>query len=318
MSSKSNDQGRAYEYACLKNLETQISKIRPCVLVENSSFNAAQRAWITLSAENKLTYVISSLAAVEQIFAMEPRITEHSDDPVELLLQADQNGEAGDVRDILIIRQEINWEIGLSLKHNHFAVKHSRLSSRLDFGKSWYSIPCSETYWNAVNPVFKYLSEEKLSGRKFADLPDKESDVYIPILKAFIDEISLQSKLHHEVPSRMVEYLLGKFDFYKIISIDKEELTRVQGYNMHGTLNQPSNSRQAEIEVPIVSLPTRIVHIGFVPDKNNTVEIYMDGGWQFSFRIHNAATYVEPSLKFDIQIVGMPAAILTINCIWKY
>ncbi len=318
MSSKSNDQGRAYEYACLMNLEAQISKVRPCVLIQNSCFSAAQRAWNTLSTEDQRIYKISSMAAVAQIFAMEPRITELSDDSLELLIQADTNGETGDVRDILIIRHAITWEIGLSLKHNHFAVKHSRLSSQLDFGNSWYSIPCSDDYWKAVNPVFNYLTKEKSLGTKFSDLPDKENDVYIPLLKAFINEISFQSKLHDDVPSKMVEYLLGKFDFYKVISIDREELTRIQGFNMHGTLNLPSSEKKAEIEVPIVSLPSRIVHIDFVPGKNNTVEVYMDGGWQFSFRIHNAATYVEPSLKFDIQIVGMPTAILTINCIWKY
>ena len=43
----------------------------------------------------------------------------------------------------------------------------------------------------------------------------------------------------------------------------------------------------------------------------------MDGGWQFNFRIHNASTKVETSLKFDIQIVGMPATIISINCSWK-
>ena len=54
-----------------------------------------------------------------------------------------------------------------------------------------------------------------------------------------------------------------------------------------------------------------------MPDRNNTVELYMDGGWQFTFRIHNAATKVEPSLKFDVQIVGMPTAIITIDCHWR-
>ena len=66
---------------------------------------------------------------------------------------------------------------------------------------------------------------------------------------------------------------------------------------------------------------TEIMHhhegFDFVPGKTNTVELYMDGGWQFSFRIHNAETYVKASLKFDIQIVGMPAAIITINCNWR-
>jgi len=43
----------------------------------------------------------------------------------------------------------------------------------------------------------------------------------------------------------------------------------------------------------------------------------MDGGWQFSFRIHNASTKVETSLKFDIQIVGMPTTIISIDCKWN-
>lgn len=43
----------------------------------------------------------------------------------------------------------------------------------------------------------------------------------------------------------------------------------------------------------------------------------MDGGWQFSFRIHNASIKVEPSLKFDVQILGIPTAIMTIECKWQ-
>ncbi len=34
-----------------------------------------------------------------------------------------------------------------------------------------------------------------------------------------------------------------------------------------------------------------------------------DQGWQLSFRIHNASTMVEPSLKFDINIIGLPRVI---------
>lgn len=317
MSSKSNDQGRAFEYACIMNLREQISKIRSCTLVENSSFFAARRAWQNLSKENQTIYKVSSLAAVTQIFNLEPRIVEDSDDNLELSIQPDTRGKTGDVRDILIIRKTIAWEIGLSLKHNHFAVKHSRLSSKLDFGNSWYDIPCSSHYWETVTPIFNYLSNEKNLRRKFSELPDKEHDVYKPLLTAFIEEIKLQSSKHKDVPAKMVEYLLGIFDFYKVVSVDKEHLTRIQGFNMHGSLNLPSSTKKAKIEVPIVSLPTRIAFIEFAPNKNNTINMFMDGGWQFSFRIHNAATYVEPSLKFDIQIIGMPAAILTINCLWK-
>lgn len=86
---------------------------------------------------------------------------EKGGDVLELRIQSDTKGKEGDVRDILIVRHNIQWEIGLSLKHNHFAVKHSRLSQKLDFGAKWYGIPCSQKYWEDVRPVFTYLVQEK-------------------------------------------------------------------------------------------------------------------------------------------------------------
>ncbi|MBQ2045906.1 MAG: HaeIII family restriction endonuclease [Muribaculaceae bacterium] len=317
MSSKSNDQGRAYEFISLLILGKEISEIRPATIIKNSSYTAAENAWNTLSDEDKNKYTISAKAAVKRIFDLEPRIIEDGNDEIELFIQPDQQGEQGDVRDILIVRRKIAWEIGLSLKHNHHAVKHSRLSHRIDFGKIWYGIPCSKEYWDEVLPIFGWLAQEKVKGTKFSELPSKENDVYVPILNAFIKEINKQYETNKEIPSKMVEYLLGKFDFYKVISVDDKRFTRIQGFNLHGTLNQYGVTKlKPSIEVPLVSLPTRIVKLDFVPGKTNTVELYMDEGWQFSFRIHNAKTNVEPSLKFDIQIVGMPTAIITINCIW--
>ena len=54
----------------------------------------------------------------------------------------------------------------MSIKHNHEAVKHSRLSHGLDFGNEWFGIPCSKEYWNAVKPIFDRLKSEKAKGRK--------------------------------------------------------------------------------------------------------------------------------------------------------
>lgn len=114
----------------------------------------------------------------------------------------------------------------------------------------------------------------------------------------------------------MVEYLLGEFDFYKVINLDEKKVTRIQTFNLHGTLNKPSEDRESSVDVPIVALPTRIVSLDFKPDSSNTVEMYLDKGWQFSFRIHNASSLVETSLKLDVQIIGMPTTILTIDCKW--
>lgn len=317
MSNKSNNQGRAYEFICLLTLNEEINKIRPARIIINSSYLAAQRAWKTLNAAMQNLYKISSYAAVAKIIALEPRMIEKGEDVLDLLIQADEKGENGDVRDILIIRNHIHWEIGLSLKHNHFAVKHSRLSDRLDFGNKWYGIPCSQNYWDDIRPIFSYLHACQKKHLKFRDLPDKDKNVYVPLLKAFIYEIQRQYSKHKNIPSKLVEYLLGEYDFYKIISIDKERMTQIQSYNLHGTLGMSSQIQKPTMIIPIASLPTRIVNLDFVPGKQNTVELYMDGGWQFSFRIHNAKTDVEPSLKFDIQLVGMPAAIITLNCFWE-
>lgn len=316
MSNRSNNQGRAYEFICLLTFMEEVQKFRPIKLIKNSCYVAAERAWNTLSNEMKNSYKISSHVAVVKIFELEPRITENSDDILEISIQTDTKGQEGDVRDILIIRRNIQWEIGLSLKHNHFAVKHSRLSRTLDFGLKWYGIPCSKKYWDDIKTIFDYLYEEQKKETAFEALPDKENDVYRPLLTAFINEINRQYSVNQNMPGRLVEYLLGKYDFYKVISIDKNRMSQIQSYNLHGTLNQNSRLQKPSITIPVASLPTRIVRLDFVPGKTNTVELYMDGGWQFSFRIHNAATMVETSLKFDIQIIGMPTTIITINCFW--
>ena len=249
------------------------------------------------------------------LFDLEPLILEDGVDILTLKIQSDAAGKAGDVRDVLIIRRGIEWEIGLSIKHNHFAVKHSRLSKSLDFGLKWFGIKCSEQYWNDIGPIFNYLKAEKAKGRMWDKLPAKERDIYMPLLTAFKDELLRSYSIHSDIPKKMVEYLLGQFDFYKVISIDSQQATQIQTFNLHGTLNKAGNIKP-KTTVPLSLLPTRIVALDFKPGSSNTIELYLDSGWQFSFRIHNAASRVETSLKFDIQIIGMPATIISINCKW--
>ncbi|MBT0880685.1 MULTISPECIES: HaeIII family restriction endonuclease [unclassified Campylobacter] len=311
MSNKSNNQGRAYEFAYLINLEYEISKYRKVKVLENSSYDAAKKAWDSLNDIKRGIYETSALAGIGKIFELEPLILENSDSEVELSIQSDDKGKNADVRDILIKRNDISWEIGLSIKHNHFAVKHSRLSKKLDFGQKWYGFKCSDNYWSKIKPIFDFLDNSK--GLKWSELHNKEDNVYIPLLNAFRNEILQQYALNQEkVAKSMVEYLLGEFDFYKLISIDKKQITQIQAYNMHGDLGMKS-----QFEIPLVCLPNQIIYLDFKKDSKNTLELYLNNGWQFSFRIHNASTMVESSLKFDVQIIGMPVSVLTINCIWS-
>lgn len=317
MSNRSNDQGRAYEYITLLTLHAEISKIRKAEIVKNSSLDAARNAWDNMSERMKELMSVSAYSFVPEIFDLEPLILEDDGDVVKLLIQKDQRGEDGDVRDILIVRSGIEWEIGLSMKHNHFAVKHSRLSHNIDFGAKWYGVPCSSCYWKSVSPVFDYLKKQKAKGKAWYELADKSETVYIPLLKAFIQELKEVSNKYKELPQKMVEYLLGEYDFYKVISIDNQRITQINSFNLHGTLNKDGKKGKSLSKIPCVMLPSRIISLDFKPNSDTTVELYMNGGWQFSFRIHNASTDVEPSLKFDIQIIGMPTTIVTINCRWR-
>lgn len=317
MSEQSNNRGRAYEFICIMVLQEEISKIRQAKVVENTAYNAALHAWKAMPEGFQYILRESAGAAVSAIFEMEPMILEPGSDILELKIQTDSKGKEGDVRDIVISRSDVQWEIGLSIKHNHFAVKHSRLAKNLDFGEKWFKVPCSKQYWDDIKPVFEYLEKEKKAKRNWNELSSKDNDVYVPLLRAFINEVLRSNDLDKTVPSKMVEYLLGEFDFYKIISIDSKRITRIETYNLHGTLNRASRIVAPKIKVPHALLPTRIVSLAFKPDSTNTVELYMDGGWQFSFRIHNAATKVETSLKFDIQIIGVPLTIISVDCKWN-
>jgi len=317
MSSKSNDQGRAYEYICLHTLNNAIGSIRNSEIEKNSCYEAAEHAWNTLSGAEKALYTLSAKSTIDTIFALEPNIIEKEDDVLKLYIQSDEHGEVADVRDIIIQRKDIVWEIGLSIKHNHMAVKHSRLGKVLDFGEKWYGIKCSDDYWIEVKPIFDFLDVEKSKGTYFRDLNSKEDDVYVPLLNAFMREVKKQVEKDSSIPRKLVEYLLSKYDFYKVISIDSQRITTIQSFNMYGTLNLPSKTQSPTLEVPVIDLPTSLLYIGFKPKSKTTVIMSFDNGWQFSFRIHNAKDIVESSLKFDIQIAGIPADVdVKFNCKW--
>ena len=42
----------------------------------------------------------------------------------------------------------------------------------------------------------------------------------------FKDEVKRSYESNSEVPRRMVEYLLGEYDFYKVVSVDAKKITQ--------------------------------------------------------------------------------------------
>ncbi len=123
-------------------------------------------------------------AALKIIERLEPKMSDYTGDLV-ISLQTDSKGQEGDVRDVIITIDK--WEIGLSCKHNHEAVKHSRLSDTIDFGKDWFGKSCSQEYFDDVRNVFlplrKIRDESKAAGNPalWSDIPDKEQNCYVPV-----------------------------------------------------------------------------------------------------------------------------------------
>ena len=158
--------GKAFEYACLMAVGESLSTYQDVRIINSDALTIAQRFHEEFQRSdpalvNKLDS--AARAATRIICRLEPQLQNPGrNEPLYLSIQADSQGRAGDVRDVLCIRQQNGWEIGISCKHNHAAVKHSRLSYTIDFGDQWFGRPCSALYFNTIRPLFKELVEQVL------------------------------------------------------------------------------------------------------------------------------------------------------------
>lgn len=308
--------GKAFEYACVIALYEKLKNGQNITIEESAQIRTARNLYDDVSESMKHSLDAAANAAVRVIERLEPQLWNAcGNEPLYLALQSDAAGIKGDVRDVLCIRKQNGWEIGLSCKHNHHAVKHSRLSDTIDFGKEWLGIPCSKEYFDIVVPLFSELREIRNTSKKkgspalWNDIAQKAERYYIPVLQAFMDELRQIDKENPKcVPELLVHYLLGKNDFYKVITDDKNKTTRVEAVNIMGTLNQAAGDAKSIAKIPLLKVPSQFYHIDFKPGSNNTIEVVCDEGWQISMRLHNASSKVEPSLKFDVNLISLPSS----------
>ena len=310
--------GKAFEYACVLALHEQLGGSQQIAIEASPQMETAQKLYDEMSEDMKELLDAAARAAVRIIKRLEPQLMEaNGNEPLFLSLQTDAAGIKGDVRDVLCICRQNGWEIGLSCKHNHHAVKHSRLSDTIDFGREWLDVPCSKEYFDKVVPLFTELREVRDKSKEegcpalWNDIEGKAEKYYIPVLQAFMEELSKIASENENIPEKLIRYLLGRYDFYKVITDDKNKTTRVEAINIAGTLNQQSGSLKAIAKVPLLKMPTQFYHIGFKLGSDNTIEVVCDEGWQISMRIHSASSRVEPSLKFDVQLISLPSSVHT-------
>lgn len=306
--------GKAFEYALLFEFYERLKVTTSVLITENEPYNTAKGFFYSLSNSEQDMFRLTASASVNFLIDIEPRLSSkiNEQDILVLELANDKTGQTGDVRDVLFIRSSQKWEIGISAKNNHRAVKHSRLSQRINFGEKWLGVSCSQSYFDEIEPIFKMLSDirAKDNSTKWSSIENMHQVVYVPILNAFRKElIRLDKENPNIVAENLVQYLIGNKDFYKVIKGKKK--VEIQAYNLHGTLNLPFKKTKPKAKISKLSLPTRLIEIVYKEDSETTLLVALNKGWQISFRIHNASSRVESSLKFDINLISAPHTLFT-------
>ncbi|MEX2484073.1 MAG: HaeIII family restriction endonuclease [Brumimicrobium sp.] len=306
--------GKAFEYALLLEFYERLYKITSVSISENEPYQNARGCFESFVEHEQDTFRITASAAINFLIDIEPRLSNgiNKDDNLVLEIVSDQAGQTGDVRDVLIIRSLQKWEIGISAKNNHRAVKHSRLSLNIDFGEKWLGVPCSENYFDEIKPIFDMLANLKATDKstKWTSIENMHQVVYVPILDAFRKELlRLDKENSNIIAENLVQYLIGNEDFYKVIKGNKK--VEIQAYNLSGTLNLPFENIKPKARIPKLKLPSRLIEIVYQDNSSTTLLVSLNEGWQISFRIHSASSRVEPSLKFDINLVSAPHTLFT-------
>ena len=299
MAASQTTNGKAFEWAtadCLSNIT--LAKIKTSTASE-----FAQSCFESLSPETQVEMHKAAEAAVSHIYHMENLESVQITGDIEIA--EDKKGQSGDVRDVIL--PTVKGSVGISCKNNHDAFKHSRLSGSIDFVRKWdlSKSGCTDIYWNDIEKIFVEIDGIRSSSKGEAtwkELPNVHSDIYKPLMQAFSDELVRQSSISlgasKELCEGMVRYLIGQQDFYKVIRRKSPDLVEIQGFNLSGSLTCSKTK-----------LPSQVVGIEIVSDS--TINLVMDKGYSFSFRIHSASTLVERSLKLDIRAIGLPKGVYT-------
>ena len=285
--------GNAFEFAIAQAFNQQLG----CSIVMNPAFWVTENAFkeIDYQAKNHITQ--SAHAITTFIIQRDKRLNTAT----AIAIQGSGAGRHGDVRDLIIDCADGEF-VGISAKHNHYAIKHPRLSGTIDFGKSWGDHPVSDNYWQKVRPIFADLAARAKNGEEFSQIPNKAAVVYLPVLSAFEDELRrLCEDYGQQFIRKFFQYLIGRNDFYKVICDKRESV--IEAINLNGTLKWGSQWK----------IPKRIEGIRRMSGSETRLIVIFEDGWQVLFRLHNARKKVEPSLKFDVGFVGMSSKVSRIT-----
>lgn len=304
--------GKAFEWAFATALCAHLETAHRVHLNESEpAAISARRAFEQLDEGVRTGMSNAAKKATEHICnELEPRLNPSavsSPEELSIRLMPDNsgNGESGDVRDVVILSGS-GWEIGISAKHNHTAVKHPRISES-GIAYSWLGTESTSKWTESMRPVFDWLREH--AGEPWQrHKTSKRAKVYEPTLRAVSQELHLLQADQHigageTVATALWNFLIGKRDFYKVIYESKRSRVLIQGFNLNGSLNQKQSGRRLG-QVPQIRKP-RLITTQRI--KNNSLILTMDKVWVLSLRVHSADSKIKASgVKFDVVLKSCP------------
>lgn len=157
--------------------------------------------------------------------------------------------------------------------------------------------------FNSIDSLSLHLSEFK----------NKESCLYVPLLQSFIDEINYLYTIDNTIARKIIKYFISANGYYEIASEENNNITALHTFEPHCILNKPCSLNISTLTSPEASLPTELIAMQFKSGSANTVEMYLNNGWQLSFSIHTADAIADPSLQLDIQLIGIPVSLLNLE-----
>lgn len=285
---QSNSQGRALEYIILQTILEDIgaNKIQ---LTERT--NTSQERDIgkfeSLPEDTQIlykNYAENILNWLKDKFALDKSKS------IKIDRLSDTDAMQGDVTDIGIDldKQRVN----LSIKHNHFALKHQRpptLALRCGFVKGQNEDAKYRKSLEQIYDAFHSKRTELASDvSTFKELKIIQSDfinknLYLPVCNLTTEFINTHSG-KKDLASCLFTFLIGNKNFYKITAGNGN--VHIQEY--------------ADIQEP------DSVHA--VVKDDSYVILSFSNGWVLSLRLHTAKTDITktPSLKFDTQSIENP------------
>ncbi len=292
--------GKAFEWAVGLSLTQRIG----AVVVMDAQAQNVQTHYERMTPQKQAELLNAANVAMESILRKESTFVQRANaaNPATIFFNTDAAGQQGDVRDVIL--QIGNRSLGISCKYNHKALKHSRLSGVNDFINVWGLDVggCSQEYWDRVIPLFDELQTIKDNSNGadlWRDMEDKDTRYYWPILDAWAEEVNRvcgqDDQNSAEACRAMIAYLVGVHDFYKVMYESRKGNVHIHGFNFNNTLD---GSR--------TQYPNYINSINNRNGGQYSKTITFNRGYSINFRIHSASTSVEPSLKFDINAIGLP------------